>query len=43
MYCIVCSYAEPIEVKGKSKTSLHNKRGERSYSSKNQHSGFYGL
>ena len=41
--CIVCSYAGPIEVKGKGKTPSHNKRGERSYSSKNQHSRFHGL
>ena len=43
MYCIVCSYARPIEVKGNDKTPLRNKRGERSYSSKNQHSRFHGL
>ena len=28
--------AGPIEVKGKDKTILHNKYGERSYSSENQ-------
>ena len=43
MYCIVCSYVGTIEVKGKDKTPLHNKHGERSYSSKNQHSGIIGL
>ena len=43
MYCIVCSYAGPIEVMGKDKTSLHNKYGERSYSSENQHYGITGL
>ena len=43
MYCIVCSYVGPIEVKGKDKTSLHNKHRERSYSSENQHSGIIGL
>ena len=43
MYCIVCSYAGPIEVKGNDKTPLHNKHGERSYSSENQHSGITGL
>ena len=42
MYCIVCSYAGPIEVKGKDKTPLHNKHGERSYSSENQHFGITG-
>ena len=36
MYRIVCSYAGPIEVKGKGKTSLHNKHGERFYNSRNQ-------
>ena len=29
--------------KGKDKTPLHNKHGERSYSSENQHSWFIGL
>ena len=29
--------------KGKDKTPLHNKHGERLYSSENQHSEFYGL
>ena len=43
MYCIVCSYAGPIEVKGKDKTPLHNKHGERSYSLENQHSWITGL
>ena len=43
MYCIVCSYAGPIEVKGKDKTPLHNKHRERSYSSENQHSGITSL
>ena len=43
MYCIVCSYAEPIEVKENDKTSLHNKHGKRSYSSENQHFGITGL
>ena len=43
VYCIVCSYARPIRVKGKDKTLLHNKHGERSYSSENQHFGFHGL
>ena len=43
MYCIVCSYAGPIEVKGKDKTLLHNKHRERSYSSENQPSGIIGL
>ena len=43
MYCIVCSYAGPIKVKGKDKTPLHNKHGERSYSSENQHSRITGL
>ena len=43
MYCIMCYYAGPIEVKGKDKTPLHNKHGERSYSSRNQHSRFHGL
>ena len=43
MYCIVCYYAGPIKVKGKGKTPLHNKHGERSYSSRNQHSRFHGL
>ena len=43
MYCIVRSCAGPIEVKGKDKTPLHNKHGERSYSSENQHSGITGL
>ena len=37
MYFIVCSYAGPIKVKGKGKTPLHNKHGEKSYSSENQH------
>ena len=31
-----CSCAGPIEVKGKDKTPLHNKLGERSYSLRNQ-------
>ena len=35
----MCSSTGPIEVKGKDKTPLHNKHEERSYSSKNQHSG----
>ena len=43
MYCIVCSYVGPIEVKGNDKAPLHNKHGERSYSSENQHSGITGL
>ena len=43
MYSIVCSCAGPIEVKGKDKTPLHSKHGERSYSSENQHSGITGL
>ena len=43
MYCIVCTYARPIELKGKNKTPLHNKCGERSYSSENQHSRIIGL
>ena len=43
MYCIVCSYAGPIEVKKNDKTLLHNKHEERSYSSKNQHSEITGL
>ena len=43
MYCIVCSYAGTIEVKGNDKILLHNKHGERSYSSKNQYSGIIGL
>ena len=43
MYCIVCSYAGPTEVKGKDKTPMHNKHGERSYNSENQHSGITGL
>ena len=43
MYCIVCSYARSIEVKEKNKTPLHNKHGERSYSSENQHFGITGL
>ena len=43
MYCIVCSYVGPIEVKGNDKTPLHYKHGERSYSSENQHSGITGL
>ena len=43
MYCIVCSYARPIEAKGKDKILLHNKHGERSYSSENQYSGIIGL
>ena len=32
-----------IEVKGNDKTPLHNKHGERLYSSENQHSGITGL
>ena len=43
MYCIVCSYARPIEAKGKEKILLHNKYGERSYNSENQYSGIIGL
>ena len=43
MYCIVCSCAGPRGVKGKDKTPLHNKHGERSYNSENQHSGITGL
>ena len=43
MYCIVCSYAGPIKVKVKNKTPLHNKHGERSYSSKNQYFEITGL
>ena len=43
MYSIVCSCAGPIEVKGKDKTPLHSKHGEKSYSSENQHSGITGL
>ena len=43
MYCIVCSYAGPIEVNGKDKTPLNNKHGERSYSLENQHSWITGL
>ena len=43
MYCIVCSYAGTIEVKGNDKILLHNKHGERSCSSKNQYSGIIGL
>ena len=43
MYCIVCSYAGPIEVKGNDKTPLHNKHGERSYSSENQYFEITGL
>ena len=43
MYCIVCSYAGPIKVKGKDKTPLHNKHGERSYSSENQYFEITGL
>ena len=35
-----CSSVGPIELKGKEKTPLHNKYGERLYSSENQHSGF---
>ena len=35
----MCYYAGPKEVKGKDKTPLHNKHGERSYSSEIQHSG----
>ena len=31
-----CSCVGPIEVKGMDKTPLHNKLGERSYSSRNQ-------
>lgn len=38
-----CSCARPIEVKGKDKTSLHDKYGERSYSSRNQHFGSHEL
>ena len=33
-------YVAPIEVKEKDKIILHNKHGERSYSSENQHSEF---
>ena len=43
MYCIVCSYVGPTEVKGNDKTLLHNKHGERSYSSENQYSKIIGL
>ena len=43
MYCIVCSYAGPTEVKEKDKTPMHNKHGERLYSLENQHSGITGL
>ena len=43
MYCIVCSYVGLIKVNGKDKTSLHNKHGERSNSSENQHSMITGL
>ena len=32
----MCSCARPIGVKGKDETPLHNKHGERSYSSRNQ-------
>ena len=39
----MCCYVGPIEVKGNDKTPLHNKHGERSYSSENQHSGITGL
>ena len=39
----MCSYARPIEVKGKDKILLHNKHGERSYGSENQYSGIIGL
>ena len=39
----MCSYVGPIEVKGNDKTPLHNKHGERSYSSENQHSRIIGL
>ena len=38
MYCIVCSYAGLIRVKGKDEIPLHNKYGGRLYSSENQHS-----
>ena len=43
--CVLYSYscAGPIEVKGKDKTPLHNKHGERLYSSENQHSGITNL
>ena len=37
------SYAGPMEVKGNDKTPLHNKHGERLYSSENQHSRITGL
>ena len=43
MYCIVCSYAGPIEVKGNDKTPLHNKHEKRSYSSENQQPEIIGL
>ena len=43
MYCIVCSYVGPTKVKGKDKTPMHNKHGERSYNSENQHSRITGL
>ena len=35
-----CSCVGPIEVKGKDKTPLHNKHGERLYSAENQYFGF---
>ena len=39
----MCFYVGSIEVKGKDKTPLHKKHGERSYSSENQHSRITGL
>ena len=39
----MCSYVGPIEVKGNDKAPLHNKHGERSYSSENQYFGITGL
>ena len=32
----MCSCAGPREIKGKDETPLHNKHGERSYSTRNQ-------
>ena len=40
---MVCFYVGPTEVKGKDKTPMHNKHGERSYNSENQYSGIIGL
>ena len=40
---MVCFYVGPTEVKGKDKTPMHNKHGERLYSLENQHSGITGL